>query len=134
MEYAPKWLRELVNDVAKSSDSLETDAELSCHVFQNPETAEWEVTLFAEPPTWGGRLSHSSTSPVLSIDVQAVTSVFDAILNCRWQTAELSADDDLGAHLSIEGVVHGHAVWLRVLSGKPTVLSDEATPLRFQRN
>ncbi len=134
MEYAPEWLKALVSDVARSTDSLETDAELGCHVFQNPETAEWEVTLFAEPSAWGGRLSQPSTQPVLSIDVWAVARVFDHVFNCRWQTAELSTDDDLGPHLSIEGDRCGHAVWLRLLSRRPAILSDAAAPPSFLQN
>lgn len=129
MSYAPQWLQELVNDVAASADSLQDEAELGCHIFQNAETAEWEVTLFAEPPEWGGRLSAPDFSPVLSVDVRAVTNALDRVANCRWQTAEISSDDDLGPHLSVEGDRCGHAVWLRLLSRKPAILNE--TPSQF---
>ncbi|MBI1315203.1 hypothetical protein GC176_28260 [bacterium] len=131
MEYAPRWLRKLVGNVAASADSLQGEAELGCHVFQNEETAEWEVTLFAEPSTWGGRLAQSNGSPVLSVDVYAIVQAFDRVYEFRWQTAVLSANDDLGPHLSIEGECHGHAVWLRVLSEKPAVLSGAESLASF---
>jgi hypothetical protein len=134
MSHAPQWLQELVNDVAASTDSLLNEVELGCHIFQNADTAEWEVTLFAEGPDWGGRLSTASFSPVLSIDVLAVTRALDRVTNCRWQTAELSADDDLGPHLSVEGDRCGHAVWLRVLSQKPAILNETTSQFSFLQN
>jgi len=134
MSRAPQWLQELVNDVAAVTDSLQDEVELGCHVFRNTEDGEWEVTLFAEAPDWGGRLATASIPPVLSVDVLAITKTLDHVTNCRWQTAELSADDDLGAHLSIEGTRCGHAVWLRVLSHKPTILNETPSHFIFLQN
>ncbi|MHC4879980.1 MAG: hypothetical protein ACYTGL_26310 [Planctomycetota bacterium] len=134
MEFAPEWLRELVADVASSTDALGEHAEIGCHVFQNDEATEWEVTLFAERPEWGGRLSQLSATPVLSVDVHAVVKVFDRVSACRWQTAPIPSGDDLGPHLSVEGEFAGHAVWLRVLGQKPAVLCGQESPLRFMPN
>ncbi len=134
MESAPNWLSELVSDVANSTDALGEPAEIGCHVFQNDQTAEWEVTLFAERPEWGGRLAQLSTTPVLSVDVHAVEKAFDRVTGCRWQTAPIPSGDDLGPHLSVEGEFAGHSVWLRVLARKPAVLSGQESPLRFLQN
>lgn len=134
METAPQWLTELVDSIATASDSLQTESELGCHVYFAPENGEWEITLFAEPPAWGGRLKPPQAPPVLSVDISRILRLFDRVSNCRWQTTELTADDDLGPHLSVEGDYRGHPVWVRLLSRKPSVLDVSQSPLTFLQN
>ena len=134
MESAPLWLTELVAHAAEAADAIGDPAEISCHLYQNELTAEWEITLFAEHREWGGRLTELAPTPVLSIDVHAIERAFDHVTACRWQTTPLPSGDDIGAHLSVEGSIAGNTVWLRILSRKPAALNGQASPLSFLQN
>jgi hypothetical protein len=73
----------------------------------------------------GGRLSPYSTNPVFSIDALAIATLFDTLNSCRWQTGLIDSDDDLGTHLSVEGIQNGEAVWLRIVSQKPQAIAND---------
>ena len=121
---APEWVRRLVDSVAEATTSINSDVELGCHVFQNQSGTvnEWEITVFGEPVRMGGRLASYSMDPVFSIDALAVATVFDTLISCRWQTGQIDSEDDLGTHLSIEGIQNGEAVWLRIVGQKPKAI------------
>ena len=56
--------------------------------------------------------------------------LFDEVNQCYWQALAASPDDDLGAHLSLEGIYKEHSVWLRVLARAPEEMEHgrEARP------
>lgn len=127
MVNAPIWVRRLVDAVAEAATSINDAGELSCHVFRNQtaDADEWEITIFGEPVEMGGRLASYSTAPVFSIDALAIMTLFDTLISCRWQTSQIDADDDLGTHLSVEGIQNGEAVWLRIVSQKPPAIAND---------
>lgn len=127
MVNAPAWIRQLVDAVADSTTSINTEGELGCHVFQNKVDGlnEWEITIFGESFELGGRLASYSTDPVFSIDVFSIVTLFDTLISCRWQTRQVDSDDDLGTHLSVEGIQNGEAVWLRIVSQKPQAIVND---------
>lgn len=125
---APDWVRQLVDSVAEATTSINSEGELGCHVFRNQSDTldEWEITIFGEPVAMGGRLAPYSTDPVFSVDALAVATLFDTLLSCRWQTGLIDSEDDLGTHLSVEGIQNGHAVWLRIVGQKPQAISNDS--------
>jgi hypothetical protein len=126
---APEWVRQLVDSVADQITSLNVEGELGCHVYKNQSAGfdEWEITIFGEPvPMGGGRLAGYSVTPVFSIDALSVAALFDTPLSCRWQTGFVNGDDDLGPHLSVEGIQNGVAVWLRIVSEKPQAIPNDS--------
>jgi hypothetical protein len=127
MVNAPIWVRRLVDAVAEATTSINDAGELGCHVFRNQsaDADEWEITIFGEPVEMGGRLASYSTDPVFSIDTLAIMTLFDTLISCRWQTSQIDADDDLGIHLSVEGIQNGEIVWLRVVSQKPPAIAND---------
>lgn len=129
MVNSPGWVRELVDAVAEATTSINADGELGCHVYKNEgiEPVEWEITIFGEPVQMGGRLAAFSTNPVFSIDVFSIATLFDTLISCRWQTSQIDSDDDLGTHLSVEGIQNGEAVWLRIVSQKPEAIANDPT-------
>jgi hypothetical protein len=124
---SPVWVRQLVDAVAEATTSINTDGELGCHVYKNQsgELPEWEITIFGEPAQMGGRLAAFATEPVFSIDVFSLVTLFDTLISCRWQTSQIDSDDDLGTHLSVEGIQNGEAVWLRIVSQKPEAIAND---------
>ncbi len=126
MSQIPSWLREFVERATDEVASLNTTDEVHCHVYQNTDDGhdEWEVSLFCGANTVGGRLQAFPLDPVLSVDVFALAALLDEPEACRWQTRPLGIEDDLGAHLSVEGSHRGHRIWLRILSERPSVIGD----------
>ena len=122
------WLAQLVEDVSSHVISWDGDVPLQCHVFHNNDQQqdEWEVTLFGEPQTFGGRLASLSYDSCLSVSVLHVAGVFEDIDACHWQTANVDASDELGPHLAITGKYQGRRVWLRILGRAPERLREAA--------
>ena len=64
-------------------------------------------------------------SCLLAVPGTAMARVYDLLKllsadeAVEWQTMSLGPDDELGAHVSLEGVCNGHAVWFRILSHPP---------------
>jgi len=134
---SPVWVRQLVDAVAESATSINADGEFGCHVFKNQsdEQTEWEITIFGEAAQMGGRLAAFAADPVFSIDVLSIATLFDTLISCRWQTSKIDSDDDLGTHLSVEGIQNGEAVWLRIVSQKPdAIVNDPSMSSRVRQN
>lgn len=114
----PAWLQTLANDVAGYIVPVDVLPPLGCHfAFAKPQ---WEVSLFASnTEVVGGQRDGEVRPPRFACDVKAILGLFDAIEAVHWQTMMVSADDELGAHLSIEGVYEGNSVWLRILARPP---------------
>jgi hypothetical protein len=129
MNQLPSWLREFVERATDEVATLNTTDEVHCHVYHNTDDGhgEWEISLFCGANTVGGRLQAFPLDPVLSVDVFALGALLDEPEGCRWQTRPMGIEDDLGAHLSIEGGYRGHRIWLRVLSERPSVIGDGDT-------
>jgi len=124
----PGWIRQLVESVSKVTMAISDETELGCHVYRNQsgEIDEWEITLFGDPSTLGGRLASYAIDPVLSVDALALAMIFDTILSCRWQSGKINSQDDLGPHLSVEGILNGESVWLRIVGKKPRGISGDS--------
>lgn len=122
----PEWLSQFVDRVLASAAQLGVESGTGCHVYRNTD-GEWEVTLFSdEESTW--RMPGLTEVPAaLSIDVFELIGVFDELSSCRWQSAPVAWDDDLGSHMSVEGTFQGHAVWLRIVSQMPACLAEPVT-------
>ncbi|MDO8945465.1 MAG: hypothetical protein Q7U75_19940 [Desulfobacterales bacterium] len=77
------------------------------------------MTLFAgSTEIVGGRRDGAVKLSRFSVDLKSIVEQFDQI---GWQSHGLGASrgDELGPHVSIEGLYQGQAVWLRVLAGAP---------------
>ena len=68
---------------------------------------------------YGGAADGKSVPGGLQIDVAAVSRAFDFAPAVYWQSEKFSSDDELGNHLSFEGVARGVQVWLRILQSAP---------------
>ncbi len=124
-----EWIEQLVTEVAAQMRCLDGAIPLNCHHFQD-DGGEWEITVFGEPQTFGGRLTRLTYDARYSIDVLGLATIFDVIESCTWQTANIDGADELGPHVAVCGVFQGHRVWLRVLSHAPEKLrhSTEVIP------
>lgn len=130
MAQPAKWLNQLVDAVASCMTCLDGPNPVQCHFFLNEaEGPEWEVTVFGEQLSFGGRLHSLSYDARYSVDVLSIAALFDKIDSCLWQTTSINPSDELGPHVSCSGEVKGHKVWLRVLGHSPERLREQASDL-----
>lgn len=122
----PEWLSQFVDRVLASAAQLGVESGTGCHVYRNT-TGEWEVTLFGDEQSTGRMAGLNEVPAALSIDVVGLVCIFDELNSCRWQSAPVAWDDDLGSHLSVEGTYEGHKVWLRIVSQMPACLAEPVT-------
>jgi hypothetical protein len=120
MTSPPHWLADLASEVTAQLAAVDVLAPIGCHYYYNGDEAQWEVTLFASnTETVGGpsdgRLTHSNFTANLS----GLAGVFSAVFEFHWQALRLGDEDEIGPHISIEGLYRGEPVWLRLLATPP---------------
>ena len=119
----PQWMDSFVDRILTSVTQLGTESDVGGHVFQNID-GEWEVTLFQNSEISDRLENIEELRGAMSINVFDLVRVFDDVRSCRWQSAPVGWDDDLGAHLSIEGSYHGETIWLRMTARLPSCLNE----------
>lgn len=118
MTTPPPWLQSLADQVTLQMKAVEHLAPLGCHVFRSPE--QWEVTIFASATEIIGGPKDGRHKPSrFFLDVQGLIALFDRVDCVAWQAQGLGPDDDVGPHLSLEGIYQGEPVWLRIPSLAP---------------
>jgi hypothetical protein len=132
MTTPPRWLDRLANaaaaelltldvttDVTASTGLAATSlAPIGCHFHLADEG--WEVALFVSTTEIvGGPQDGETTASPFAVDVERLRDLFDAVQAIHWQAQPFGEDDELGAHLAIEGILEGHEVTLRILSAPP---------------
>lgn len=114
----PTWLADLSDRVLALTFAEAPLQSVGCH-YQSVEGV-WEITLFAgATETVGGIRDGDWADPPFGVDLLGLPACFDEIRNMWWQTQPLGSEDDLGAHLSIEGTIGGESVWLRIKAHAP---------------
>ena len=120
MTSTPQWLTELANEALASVLAIDLLAPVGCHHYHNKAIDEWEVSLFASTTEIvGGQRDGERCSSKFLLDLKSLVQIFDSVQNLHWQALSLDSDDELGPHISLEGIYRGHKVWLRVLSTAP---------------
>lgn len=118
------WLRDFVNSISKEVAPFGRTSPLNCHYVQ--EDGVWEVSVFFEPiEVWGGPEDGSVKQIPFGVKISKLLDLFQSVSSCSWQTSQLDAEDDLGAHLAIEGIYKGRSIWLRILAEVPQRLKDQ---------
>ncbi len=118
MNTPPEWLAALADEVAARIQPLEAMGPIGCHYFLTP--SGWEITVFpALTEVVGGPYDGQMFGSKFEVDVVSLLSIFTQVTTVRWQSQELSDEDELGAHLSIEGHYHDEPVWVRVPAVSP---------------
>jgi hypothetical protein len=118
MASIPEWIEELANGVASYMTPVDFLAPIGCHFCC--VDGQWEITLFAAATeVVGGRKDGVKRPSNFTMDLARVFELFNEVTTFHWQALSLGTDDDLGAHVSLEGICQGQPVWLRVLSRAP---------------
>ena len=121
----PDWLATLANEVAALIEPIGNMGPIGCHHHLGP--AGWEITVFAATTeVVGGPHDGRIFASKFEVDLQALIGVFSSVTAMRWQAQGLGGEDELGAHLSIEGLYGGEPVNVRI----PAVAPDRFEPGR----
>jgi hypothetical protein len=112
------WLQTLADSVARAIVFANSGTTFGCH-FCRAEGV-WEVTLFAEAiEVVGGAKDGAIKKSCFGVQITEILDLFQNVTSCAWQAQVMADDDDLGPHISVEGIYKGRAVWLRVLAEAP---------------
>ena len=117
----PDWLAKLANQIAAHLEPLgtmEPMGPIGCHYHLGP--AGWEVTVFtASTEVVGGPHDGRTFGEVFEVDLKMLMSLFSSVTSVRWQSQSLGDEDELGAHLSIEGLYGEEPVCVRIPAVSP---------------
>lgn len=114
----PEWLSNLANEVAAHIQPFEPLAPVGCHYHQGEEG--WEITVFVSATeVVGGPQDGNRYGSRFRIDLKHLLEVFSEVNEVEWQAQRLDEQDELGAHLSIEGLCSGEPVWVRIPASAP---------------
>ena len=117
---APSWLEGFANDAARSMLDSEMIAPIGCHYHYNENRNEWEVTVFiSATEVVGGARDGMLVPCCVQLNVSHVIELFAEMPTVHWQSGPIQEDDEVHQHVSFEGRVHGHNVWLRMLAQAP---------------
>lgn len=116
----PDWLLSFVNDVVQVFVDASVEAPIGCHVYHDESMNCWEVTLFiSRTELLSGPHDGLKFPTWFQLNVFSVGTAFDTLPVIHWQSEKIAADDELGNHLSFEGIVSGYNMWLRILADAP---------------
>ena len=118
MATPPEWISALANNVSACLEPLEPMPPLGCHYHHCP--SGWEVTIFPSvTEIVGGPEDGRKTAPRFRVDILGAANLFNSIDNISWQSRTVNEDDQLGAHLSIDGMIDDEIVSVRILKSAP---------------
>ncbi len=118
--HPPVWLNHLITHVTCAIVDHDCHAPVGCHFYQNPGTAEWEISAFvSSTEVVGGPMDGTEVNPPVQLDISSVIDLFDDRPTIHWQSDPVAADDELAQHVSFQGAINENRVWLRILRGAP---------------
>ncbi|MCH2203664.1 MAG: hypothetical protein MK102_16980 [Fuerstiella sp.] len=116
----PEWLQWFADAAAQAILDKSAHAPIGCHYYYDDERNEWEVTLFvSDTEVVGGPCDGTVIPCPIQLDVLLAMELFDKMPRTYWQSETILEDEDFNQHLSFEGLVRGHHVWLRILAQAP---------------
>lgn len=116
----PAWLRRFTDEASQAILDTEVHAPIGCHYHYVEELSEWEITVFvSDTEVVGGRRDGTIVPYQIQVDLPQVLRLFDQMPKVYWLSGVDREDDDLNQHVSMEGQVKGHQIWLRILAQAP---------------
>jgi hypothetical protein len=110
------WIFDLIKEVANCIESHSPMGPLGHRYYE--EDGHWPIMLFPTPvELLGGAVDGEVVVPGFSLDIEHLRSLFDQIEAVSWQSQGFPNDE--GPRVSIEGIYHGHNVFLQILAYAP---------------
>lgn len=116
----PDWLRQFAERVADCLSAGFSLAPIGCHCAHNEAAATWEVTLFvSRTEISGGHKDGLPLPSLLTVDINAVSRLFDQPPEVHLQALEFAEKAEPGTYLSFIGTCGEHRIWLRIPQQAP---------------
>lgn len=114
----PEWIVTFANAVSSCYESFEPLPPIGCHYFF--AEAGWEITVFPSlTEIVGGPEDGRKTAARVCVQVARAVSLFSEVREISWQCRPVNDDDELGAHLYIDGTHDNQAVSVQMLATAP---------------
>lgn len=114
----PSWLNDLTQAVAAAIVPTDVMPPLGCHFFDGEGLCE--VTLFAaKTEVIGGERDGFQFPAEFILDIAGILSLFSDVRSIEWQALPYERDDEIGAHVAIEGTYAGEDLLLRIPAQAP---------------
>lgn len=118
MQPPEDWIDKFSQRVCQSIRLFDEETPIGCHYFQSSDLHE--ITLFLAPTEIvGGPYDGKQILARFLVDLVDLFQNFDEVHDFSWQPQVIDADDEVGAHVALEGQVSGHLVLLRILGEAP---------------
>lgn len=115
-----QWITDLAKQVLEEILPIDPLAPVGCHHFLNLESGQHEITLFvSKTEVVGGADDGQLHDSRFCLDLNGLYGMFELVTDFHWQTARVNHEDELGAHIDVEGIYRGYPVWLRILAEAP---------------
>lgn len=112
------WLDRLADSVSAILTPLNSSLLLGCHSCE--VDGVWEVSLFpGSTEVWGGRNDGRRIHPGFVLDILTLLSLFENVQDLTWQSRAFDRQDELRAHVRLEGSYEGHPIRLQILAKAP---------------
>src|SRR5690242_15665273 len=113
MPEPPDWLKSLADAVALKMQAADVLAPIGCHFCRVDDL--WEIALFAaSTEVVGGEQDGLLRFSRFQVDIRAVAELFTVVDEVTWQALPIGGDDELGAHVAVQGWCGEHHVCLRI--------------------
>lgn len=126
MSDPPSWLRGFGNAIAAQFLPPLDYPPVGCHFCE--VAGVWEIALFVSDTEVVGGAEDGVRKPMpVVIDLFQIAKLFQTVTNFTWQTFAVDDDDDLGCHVTIEGLYDHRQIRLRLLSKSPASIEPGAS-------
>lgn len=119
MALPPSWIEKFVQQLSLCLLPSGTPAPLGCHYHF--EMGCWEIAIF---PSMKKKNEAESYAPTFrptpfSFDIQQALPLFEEVQHLDWIAMPVSAENEAGAHLLLEGIVNDLPVLIRICAEVP---------------
>jgi hypothetical protein len=122
MPESPDWLESLVEQVADCMEGHGPagSVQYRCWTEEDDDETLWEIIVYPTPiELVGGAVDGAVVSPGFTLDLQALSGLFDSVDVFLWEAEAFEPDESEVPNVSIEGIYRGHSVLLRLLTEAP---------------
>lgn len=114
----PEWVEDLASHITDLLRFVDASPPLGCHVHELAD--RWEIALFAaDTEIVGGPRDGQRHPDPFVVNLGELLGLFDEIREMTWQSRAVSAEDELGGHLSIDGIYAGERARVNLLIEAP---------------
>ena len=118
MSHSSDWLEALVDAAIGCMEAHSATGPVGYRYRQ--EDALTTVFVYPTPVELvGGEEDGGLVISGFTLDIQALMSLFEQVIEIHWESQAFYPADLTGANVAIEAVYQGHSVWMTILAAPP---------------